>query len=120
MANFEDDRDKVFNDIFTELGIQTKPTIAKNDKPQGLKQLFVKLERLRKLELSRWWDATTLKKYIEIKQVPRGLRVIIFPTFEDLDPDLLVEWENLILGSSFGMMDILIRHAECKRAKFYQ
>ncbi|KAJ1205978.1 hypothetical protein NDU88_001396 [Pleurodeles waltl] len=81
---------------------------------------FIRLERLRKQELSRWWDFTILQKYMENNQIPRGLRVILFPSFDDLSPDLLKEWEDLLVTSSYGMMDILIRDAKAKREKLLQ
>ncbi|KAJ1140134.1 hypothetical protein NDU88_006494 [Pleurodeles waltl] len=84
---------------------------------EGLKFKFIKLERLRKQELSRWWDYTTLLRYIDNKQIPRGLRIILFPSFEDLCPDLLKEWEQLLITSSYSMMDILIRDARMKTDK---
>ncbi|KAJ1170549.1 hypothetical protein NDU88_002424 [Pleurodeles waltl] len=57
---------------------------------------------------------------MEKNQIPRGLRVILFPSFDDLSPDLLKEWEQLLITSSYGMMDILIRDAKNKREKLLQ
>ncbi|KAJ1170548.1 hypothetical protein NDU88_002423 [Pleurodeles waltl] len=57
---------------------------------------------------------------MENNQIPRGLRVILFPSFDDLSPDLLKEWEQLLITSSYGMMDILIRDAKNKREKLLQ
>ncbi|KAJ1143385.1 hypothetical protein NDU88_009694 [Pleurodeles waltl] len=116
MAFFDDNRDTLAAELFSK-----KPLAPRTTDPtpstQGLRQKFIKLERLRKQELARWWDITTLKRYLEIKQVPRGLRVIIFPSFEDLDPDLLGEWEHLISSTSFSMINILIKHLDRKRTK---
>ncbi|KAJ1104334.1 hypothetical protein NDU88_001746 [Pleurodeles waltl] len=53
-------------------------------------------------------------------QIPRGLRVILFPSFDDLSPDLLKEWEQLLVTSSCGMMDLLIRDAKAKSDKLLQ
>ncbi|KAJ1216613.1 hypothetical protein NDU88_004214 [Pleurodeles waltl] len=116
MASFEDNRDTLAAELFARTPTSSSISITTNSK-EGLRQKCIKLERLKKQELARWWDATTLKRYIELKQVPRGLRVIIFPSFDDLDPDLLGEWEHLISSTSFGMMSILIKHAERKREK---
>ncbi|KAJ1089552.1 hypothetical protein NDU88_002703 [Pleurodeles waltl] len=49
-----------------------------------------------------------------------GLQVVLFLSFEDLSPGLLEEWEQLLVNSSFGMMDILIRDAKYKRDKLIQ
>ncbi|KAJ1188072.1 hypothetical protein NDU88_004837 [Pleurodeles waltl] len=116
MASFDDNRDILAAELFSRKSFTTRSTNSAPPK-EGLKHKFIKLERLRKQELARWWDITTLKRYLEIKQVPRGLRVIIFPSFEDLDPDLLGEWEHLISSISFGMINILIKHADRKRNK---
>ncbi|KAJ1163039.1 hypothetical protein NDU88_003502 [Pleurodeles waltl] len=116
MASFDDNRDTLAAELFSKKPLTTR-VINPIPPKEGLKHKFIKLERLRKQELARWWDITTLKRYLEIKQVPRGLRVIIFPSFEDLDPDLLGEWEYLISSTSFSMINILIKHANRKRNK---
>ncbi|KAJ1092201.1 hypothetical protein NDU88_005313 [Pleurodeles waltl] len=116
MASFDDNRDLLAAELFSK-----KPPAAHtaNSTPpkEGLRHKCIKLERLRKQELARWWDITNLKRYLELKQIPRGLRVIIFPSFEDLDPDLLGEWEHLISSTSFSMINILIKHEDRKRSK---
>ncbi|KAJ1191732.1 hypothetical protein NDU88_001048 [Pleurodeles waltl] len=113
MASFDDNRDTLAAELFSKKPLVPR-TIDPTPSKEGLRQKFIKLERLRKQELARWWDITTLKRYLELKQVPRGLRVIIFPSFEDLDPDLLGEWEHLISSTSFSMINILIKHADRK------
>ncbi|KAJ1140914.1 hypothetical protein NDU88_007251 [Pleurodeles waltl] len=119
MASFDDNRDTLAAELFSRKPLASRTTDSTTAK-EGLRQKFIKLERLRKQELARWWDITTLKRYLELKQVPRGLRVIIFPSFEDLDPDLLGEWEHLISSTSFSMINILIKHADRKRTKLLQ
>ncbi|KAJ1098094.1 hypothetical protein NDU88_003210 [Pleurodeles waltl] len=116
MASFDDNRDILAAELFSKKPL-TAHTLNSIPPKEGLKHKFIKLERLKKQELARWWDITTLKRYLELKQIPRGLRVIIFPSFEDLDPDLLGEWEHLISSTSFGMINILIKHADRKRNK---
>ncbi|KAJ1210763.1 hypothetical protein NDU88_006125 [Pleurodeles waltl] len=59
--------------------------------------------------MARWWDGTTLQKYLDSKKIPRGLRILIFPTYEDLDDDSLKEWEDNLQNASFTMMRILIK-----------
>ncbi|KAJ1157987.1 hypothetical protein NDU88_010683 [Pleurodeles waltl] len=119
MASFDDNRDTLAAELFLRKPLAPR-TSDHTPIKEGLRQKFIKLERLRKQELARWWDITTLKRYLELKQIPRGLRVIIFPSFEDLDPDLLGEWEHLISSTSFGMINILIKHADRKRNKLLQ
>lgn len=83
---------------------------------EGLKMKFQRLERLKKQELARWWDGITLQQYLNNSRIPRGLRILIFPIFEDLDDELLKEWKGNLSNSSVTMMRILIRHSEKKAA----
>ncbi|KAJ1084958.1 hypothetical protein NDU88_005096 [Pleurodeles waltl] len=46
---------------------------------------------------------------------PHRRRVVFFPSFEDLDEDLLKEREQLLLSSPFRMMDVLIKNVVRKR-----
>lgn len=66
------------------------------------------------LALAKWWDGATLKKYIENKRIPRELRILIFPNYEDLEPALLEEWKEGLYVASYKMMEILIRNSESK------
>ncbi|KAJ1096649.1 hypothetical protein NDU88_001784 [Pleurodeles waltl] len=111
--------DSLFKELFQADSLTSAP-LASNHMHEGLRTKFIKLERLKKQELSRWWDYTILQKYMENNQIPRGLRVILFPSFDDLSPDLLNEWEQLLITSSYGIMDILIRDAKAKRDKLLQ
>ncbi|KAJ1215760.1 hypothetical protein NDU88_003367 [Pleurodeles waltl] len=52
------------------------------------------LEKARISELKKWWEMTSLTKYIESGRVPRSLRILILPTLGDMDPDLLEEWRT--------------------------
>lgn len=56
----------------------------------------------------------TLKNYMDNKRIPRGLRIVIFPTFDDLEDDQLKEWEDNLYSASFCMMNILIKNTERK------
>lgn len=116
MARFDDKREEMTQDLFG-----THVTLPRTGQGvsgvSGLRAMFVKLERLKKQELSRWWDGITLQQYIDNKKTPRGLGILIFPTFEDLSDELLKEWEANLEGASLTMMQILIRHAIEKGAK---
>ncbi|KAJ1117876.1 hypothetical protein NDU88_006072 [Pleurodeles waltl] len=114
MATFNDNREALLEELFTGKDAAITDTTG-NSKKEGLKMKFVRLERLKKQELSRWWDLTILERYKQIKQIPRGLIFVLFPSFGDLNPLLLQEWEQLLISSSFGITDILIRDAKEKR-----
>ncbi|KAJ1175059.1 hypothetical protein NDU88_000350 [Pleurodeles waltl] len=76
MASFDDNRDTQAAELFSMKPPATR-TIDRIPSKEGLRQKCIKLERLKKQELARWWDITTLKRYLELKQVPRGLRLHI-------------------------------------------
>lgn len=77
MATFDDNRDSMLEDLFSNNQEQnlTDPSRLRKE---GLRQKFMRLERLKKQELSRWWDATVLRKYIDKEQVPRGYVYLSF------------------------------------------
>ncbi|KAJ1091750.1 hypothetical protein NDU88_004867 [Pleurodeles waltl] len=117
MSTFNDNREALLEELINvNTNTITYDHNTSNTK-KGFRITFIRLERLKKQELSRWWDFTILEKYIQIKQIPRGLRVILFPSFGDLNPVLLQEWEQLLINSSLGIMDILIRDAKDKRER---
>lgn len=119
MANFKDRRQELAQDLFSsspKSGVTTSGT----PRTDGLKSKFQRLEKLKKQQLSRWWDGTTLAKYMKNEKIPKGLRILIFPTFEDLDQDSLKNWEGNLRDASFNMMRILIRNAERKGLKLHK
>ena len=52
------------------------------------------LEKARIMEVNKWWEKVTLTKYIEYKHIPRGLRILLMPTLNDLGPDLIKKMAN--------------------------
>ncbi|KAJ1180381.1 hypothetical protein NDU88_005602 [Pleurodeles waltl] len=70
------------------------------------------LEEARILELKKWWEMTSLTKYIENSRVPRGLCILILPTLGDMDPDLLEEWRTQTAECSFKLIGTLIVKAK--------
>lgn len=97
-------RDQEAEDLFgnIQMGATAPLTSATgiSQKYEGLREKFIKLEKLRKTEMSGWWDAATLKQYIKVKRIPRGLRSQIIPTYDDLETDLLIAWERELTGNS--------------------
>ncbi|KAJ1217917.1 hypothetical protein NDU88_005504 [Pleurodeles waltl] len=70
------------------------------------------LEKARISELKKWWEMTSLTKYIENGRVPQGLPILILQTLGDMDPDLLEEWRTHTADCSFKLMDTLITQAQ--------
>ncbi|KAJ1084157.1 hypothetical protein NDU88_004310 [Pleurodeles waltl] len=70
--------------------------------------IISELEKARILELKKWWEMTSLTKYIQNGRVPRGLRILILHTLGDIDPDLLEQWRAHTSECSVKLMDTLI------------
>ncbi|KAJ1217249.1 hypothetical protein NDU88_004844 [Pleurodeles waltl] len=75
------------------------------------------LEKARISEIKKWWEMTSLTKYIESGRVPRGLRILILPTLGDMDPDLLEEWRTQTADCSTKLMGTLITQAKRRMDK---
>ncbi|KAJ1185022.1 hypothetical protein NDU88_001818 [Pleurodeles waltl] len=78
----------------------------------GVKMKLREWEKLYRKEINKWWELFTLRKYIEVNRIPRGLRIGIMPSHQDASSALLEEWGAHILDSSKGFVLILIKHAE--------
>lgn len=74
-------------------------------------QLWDRLWRALKLEQNKWWEATTLQKYIDVGRVPRGLRIFVTPTFNDPDPELISDWAANNHNCSTIMLGLLVKYA---------
>ncbi|CAH2294111.1 Hypothetical predicted protein [Pelobates cultripes] len=79
----------------------------------NIHKLFFELEKTLKSEMRDWWDSALLKKYIDNKFIPRGLRFEKQPFFNDNTP-LEQEWLGALDTCSFILMDILIRYRESR------
>ncbi|KAJ1207412.1 hypothetical protein NDU88_002803 [Pleurodeles waltl] len=115
--DFDDNREALLGDLFLKNITRSKMQSTNMTNKDGLKVKFVALEKLKKQELAKWWDGATLKKYMENKCMPRGLRILIFPNFEDLEVDLLQEWEEGLHEASYKVMNILVTNSERKVKK---
>ncbi|KAJ1193845.1 hypothetical protein NDU88_003141 [Pleurodeles waltl] len=111
---FDDNREALLGDLFSKNITRSKTQCTNMTNKDGLKVKFMAFEKLKKQELAKWWDGATLKKYIENKRIPRGLRILIFPNFEDLEVDLLQEWEEGLHEASYKMLNILVTNLERK------
>ncbi|KAJ1097854.1 hypothetical protein NDU88_002970 [Pleurodeles waltl] len=114
---FDDNREALLGDLFLKNITRSKTQSTNMTNKDGLKVKFMALEKLKKQELAKWWDGATLKKYMENKRIPRGLQILIFLNFEDLEADLLQEWEEGLHEASYKMMNILVTNSERKVKK---
>ncbi|KAJ1185125.1 hypothetical protein NDU88_001920 [Pleurodeles waltl] len=70
------------------------------------------LEKVCISELKKWWEMTSLTKYIENGRVPRGLHILILPTLGDMDSDLLEKWITYTADCSLKLMGTLITQSK--------
>ncbi|KAJ1162530.1 hypothetical protein NDU88_002998 [Pleurodeles waltl] len=83
-------------------------SMASNLSTRTAATIISELEKARILELKKWWEMTSLTKYIQNGRVPRDLRILILPTLGDIDPDLLEQWRVHTSECSVKLMDTLI------------
>ncbi|OCT99700.1 hypothetical protein XELAEV_18005484mg [Xenopus laevis] len=70
--------------------------------------LSVTLERCLFREIRAWWDVATLEKYLQLKMVPRGLRIKKFPTFTTEDKEFTTKWNLILTDCSNNLIQLLI------------
>ncbi|XP_069502831.1 uncharacterized protein [Ambystoma mexicanum] len=101
-------------------GLSENPTTKPDSNNTSLRQLFLTQEKLLKQELTCWWEIKSLDKYLQIGRIPRGLRVCIFPPFEDDDIEEIKDWEQLLTTTSNEMIHRLIKYAKVKHIRLIQ
>ena len=108
--------DKLFEDaqmLITAIDGELTKTVAGST----WKNQCWKLEKLKEKELRKWWEATSLQKYMDVARIPRGLRIFTVPTYENPDPLMLKAWREHTHKSSLGMLEILTKFAWSDRDK---
>lgn len=74
----------------------------------SVKVLFRRLENFMAKEIRSFWDINTLTEYSQLQQIPRGLRIMKFPTFEFHNDEYKKEWTNTLSACSFKLIQIII------------
>ncbi|KAJ1101286.1 hypothetical protein NDU88_006358 [Pleurodeles waltl] len=87
-------------------------TTAIHSQSRTISNIIFELEKARTLEFKKWWEMTSLTKYIENGRVPQGLWILILPTLGDIDPDLLEQWRSYTADCSAKLMGTLITQAK--------
>lgn len=59
-------------------------------------------------EIRSFWDINTLTEYGRLQQIPRGLRIKKFPTFDLHNDKYKTEWTNALSDCSFKLIQIII------------
>lgn len=84
--------------------------LGPNNSPEELYFLFDRLLRALQRKSALFWHHLYLKKYIDAKIVPFGLRVQFFPTIPTIGDSLKLQWKENLTKCSCGMMDLLRNH----------
>lgn len=87
----------------SQTSIQTTAISAGNP---NVRDLFKRLGKLMKAEQSKWWEQRSLSRYLEVRRIPRGLRIMLAPCYENPDPRMLAEWADCNLESSRKLVEI--------------
>ncbi|XP_078503145.1 olfactory receptor 5AP2-like [Lissotriton helveticus] len=101
----------------TSAAAHDKPDIHGNTSTDTLSNKIKALEKKSHQEQSKWWEARSLQKYAEVNRIPRGLRILTSPTYENPNPELMREWADNNLEASRRSVLIFIKYAEIDRAK---
>ena len=111
-AKYEAKRREAAENLFVESvtpAVTRENTVISSD--STLVQKYTRLEKLHRQELSKWWEAVSLQKYLDCQRVPRGLRIFTTPTFENPKPAMLNDWTINSNKCTTGMLKILIQYA---------
>ncbi|KAJ1209452.1 hypothetical protein NDU88_004830 [Pleurodeles waltl] len=114
--NRREQRNSRCNQVFNTIGDGVHQPNASN--LSSAKSTFQALERAVKKETSKWWEAASLKKYVEHYLIPRGLRILIFPPIETTSQERLKQWEASLQTASNNMLHQLIDIAQEEFEKY--
>lgn len=74
----------------------------------------IRLEGLRKKELTLSLHQSTLVDYIKVNRIPRGLRSNLTPNLLTDDPEFLEYWYGICNQSSQDLMYLMVKHLQKK------
>ncbi|KAJ1136709.1 hypothetical protein NDU88_003124 [Pleurodeles waltl] len=109
-------RNTKLDQVFSTSVAGTKRLNSPN--PMSAKSTFLALERALKKETSKWWEAASLKNYLEHDLIPRGLRIPIFPPIDATSQERLQQWEANLQMASNNMISQLIEIAQEEYEKY--
>lgn len=93
---------------FETLMGQYKEHGAKEAKGSEMTALFSQLKTLVENKVAMSWQVEIFEHYIQEEINPLGLRIQIFPTFDDMDNIFKKRWENNLQQCTQMMMRLLI------------
>lgn len=85
---------------------------SQNAASEGLSmdRFFSRFLRMLEKKSRLFWNKWYFIKYTEDNISPWGLRIQIFPTITQLEPELKLEWEENLQTCSMKMMEFLCKH----------
>lgn len=95
------------------LALAFSQTITDVNDTSDLLTAIHSLEKLKSTELKTWWDANSLRTYLERKIIPRGLRIKKIPT-STFSPEFITTWNSILSECSFELIQLIIQHEEIK------
>lgn len=75
-----------------------------------MERFFSRLQRMLEKKSRLFWNKWYFLKYTEENISPWGLRIQIFPTITQLEPEFKLEWEENLQSCSKKMMELLCKH----------
>lgn len=76
----------------------------------SMERFFLRLQRMLEKKSRLFWNKWYFLKYTEENISPWGLRIQIFPTITQLEPEFKLEWEENLQSCSKKMMELLCKH----------
>ncbi|OCU02386.1 hypothetical protein XELAEV_18008149mg [Xenopus laevis] len=71
---------------------------------------MAKSKNLLRRRLNVFWNVICLEEYMTCRIIPRGLRVQIFPSFEETPTEFKTQWEQVLHECSCKLMLLLKKH----------
>ncbi|OCT55920.1 hypothetical protein XELAEV_18000426mg [Xenopus laevis] len=72
-----------------------------------ISHLMVKSKNLLRRRLNIFWNIICLEEYMTRGIIPRGLRVQLFPSFEETPQSFKLQWEEVLSECSHKLMSLL-------------
>lgn len=73
------------------IGPRSIPSSNEAQENITMKSVFKELGKNKRLEITKWWEHYSLNKYADVGRVPRGLRIMLAPSFDKPNPLMLKE-----------------------------
>lgn len=82
----------------------------------GLNHYLIKMKKLLKKKSNLHWHVDFLQQYARDNLSPVGLRVQIFPSFQNTGTEFKIAWEKILTQCSTDLIKLLISHHQAELA----